>query len=42
MKADLLAIDYNSFIRDWIDDVSEGRLRALREIEKDKLRVVKA
>jgi hypothetical protein len=39
---DLSAVDYTSLMMDIIDDVSEERLRALREIEKEKLRVAKA
>ena len=39
---DLSAVDYNNLMMDRIDDVSEERLRALREIEKEKLRVAKS
>jgi hypothetical protein len=39
---DLSAVDYNNLIMDRIDDVPEERLRALQEIEKEKLRVAKA
>ena len=39
---DLSAVDYNNLMMDRIDDVPEERLRALREIEKEKLRVAKA
>ena len=39
---DLLAVDYNNLMMDRIDDVPEKRLRALLEIEKEKLRVAKA
>ena len=39
---DLSAVDYNNLTMDRIDDVSEERLKALREIEKEKLRVAKA
>ena len=39
---DLLVVDYNNLMLDRIDDVPEERLRALQEIEKEKLRVAKA
>ena len=39
---ELSAVDYNNLMMDRIDDVSEERLKALREIEKEKLRVAKA
>ena len=39
---DLSAVDYNNLMMDRIDDVPEKRLRALLEIEKEKLRVAKA
>ncbi|XP_044392142.1 uncharacterized protein [Triticum aestivum] len=39
---DLSAVDYNDLMMDKIDDISEERLRAWREIEKEKLRVAKA
>ena len=39
---DLSAVDYNNLMMDRIDDVPEERLRALREIEKEKLRIAKA
>ena len=39
---DLSAVDYNDLMMDKIDDISEERLRALRELEKEKLRVDKA
>lgn len=39
---DLSAVDYSNLMMDRIDDVSEERLRDLREIEKEKLRVAKA
>jgi hypothetical protein len=39
---DLSAVDYTNLMMDRIDDVSEERLKALREIEKEKLRVAKA
>jgi hypothetical protein len=38
---DLSAVDYHDLIIDNIDEVSDKRLQALREIEKDKLRVVR-
>ena len=38
---DLSAVDYHDLIMDNIDEVSDKRLQALREIEKDKLRVVR-
>ena len=38
---DLSAVDYNNLMLDRIDDVPEERLRALQEIEKEKLRVAK-
>lgn len=39
---DLSAVDYNNLMLDRIDDVPEERLRALREIEKEKLRAANA
>ncbi|XP_044318562.1 protein NYNRIN-like [Triticum aestivum] len=39
---DLSAVDYNDLMMDKIDDISEERLRALQEIQKEKLRVAKA
>jgi len=39
---DLSAVDYSNLLMDRIDEVPEERLKALREIEKEKLRVAKA
>ena len=39
---DLSAVDYHDLIMDNIDEVSDKRLQALREIKKDKLRVARA
>ena len=39
---DLSAIDYHDLMMDKIDEVADERLRALRDIEKDKVRVAKA
>ena len=39
---DLSAVDYSNLMMDIIDEVPEERLKALREIEKEKLRVAKA
>ena len=39
---DLLAVEYTDLMMDKIDDIPEERLEALREIEKEKLRVAKA
>jgi hypothetical protein len=39
---DLSAVDYNDLKMDNIDEVTEKRLRVLKEIEKDKLRVARA
>ena len=39
---DLSAVEYNDLMMDRVDEVPEERLRALREIEKEKLRVAKA
>ena len=39
---DLLAVDYHDLMMDNIDEVSDKRLQALKEIEKDKLRVARA
>ena len=36
---DLSAVDYHDLMMDNIDEVTDKRLRALKEIEKDKLRV---
>ena len=38
----LSAIDYHDLMMDNIDEVNDKRLRALKEIEKDKLRVARA
>ena len=38
---DLSAVDYHDLMMDNIDEVSDKRLQALREIEKDKLRVAR-
>ena len=39
---DLSAIDYSNLMMDKIEEVPEERLKALCEIEKEKLRVAKA
>jgi hypothetical protein len=39
---ELLAIDYHNLILDRLDEVSDERVKALGEIERDKLRVDKA
>ena len=39
---DLSAVDYHNLMMDNIDEVSDKRLQALKEIEKDKLRVARA
>ena len=39
---DISAVDYRDLMMDNIDEVSDKRLQALREIEKDKLRVARA
>ena len=39
---DLSVVDYSNLMMDKIDEVPEERLKALREIEKEKLRVAKA
>ena len=39
---DLSAVDYSNLMMDKIDEVPEERLKALREIEKEKLRAAKA
>ena len=36
---DLTAVDYYNLMMDNVDEVSDKRLQALKEIEKDKLRV---
>jgi hypothetical protein len=38
---DLLVVDYNNLMWGIIDEVSEEILRALRAIEKEKLKVAK-
>ena len=39
---DLSVVDYHDLMMDNIDEVTDRRLKALKEIEKDKLRVAKA
>ena len=39
---DLSVVDYHDLMIDNIDEVSDKQLQALREIEKDKLRVARA
>jgi hypothetical protein len=39
---ELSAIDYHNLMLDWLDKVSDERIKALGEIERDKLRVVGA
>jgi hypothetical protein len=39
---DLSAVDYYNLMLDWLDEVSDARLQALDEIERDKLLVAKA
>ena len=39
---DLTVVDYYDLMMDNIDEVSDKRLQALKEIEKDKLRVARA
>jgi len=39
---DLSAVDYHNLMMDRIDEVTDERFKALREIEKDKIRVAKA
>ena len=39
---DLFAIDYYNSMMDNIDEVTDKRMKALKEIEKDKLRVARA
>ena len=36
---DISAVDYHDLMMDNIDEVTDKRLKALKEIEKDKLRV---
>jgi hypothetical protein len=38
----LSAIDYHNLMLDRLDEVSDERVKALGEIERDKLRVAKA
>ena len=38
----LSAVDYHDLMMDNIDEVSDKRLQALKEIKKDKLRVARA
>jgi hypothetical protein len=38
----LSAVDYHNLMMDNIDEISDKRLQALKEIEKDKLRVARA
>jgi hypothetical protein len=38
----LSAVDYNNLILDRLEETSDKRINALREIERDKLRVAKA
>jgi hypothetical protein len=38
----LLAIDYHNLMLDRLDEVSDERIKALSEIERDMLRVTKA
>jgi hypothetical protein len=42
LQNDLSIVDYHDLMMDNIDDVTGKRLRALKEIEKDKLRVALA
>ena len=39
---DLSAVDYYDLMMDNIDEVTDKRLKAFKEIEKDKLRVARA
>jgi hypothetical protein len=39
---ELSAIDYHNLMMDNIDEVTDKRLQALKEIEKDKIRVARA
>ena len=39
---DLSAVDYHDLMMDNIDEVTDKRLKALKEIEKDKIRVARA
>jgi hypothetical protein len=38
----LSAVDYHNLMLDGLDEVSDERVKALGEIERDKLRVAKA
>ena len=38
-QTDIFDVDYDDLMMDNIDEVSDKRLQALKEIEKDKLRV---
>ena len=39
---DLSVVDYHDMMMDNIDEVTDKRLKALKEIEKDKFRVARA
>ena len=39
---DLSAVDYHDMMMDNIDEITDKRLKALKEIEMDKLRVARA
>jgi hypothetical protein len=39
---DLSVVDYNDWMMDNIDEVIDKHLKALKEIEKDKLRMARA
>ena len=39
---DLSAVHYNNLMMDRLDELADDRMRALGEIERDKLRVAKA
>ena len=41
IQNDLTAVDYCDLMMDNIDEVSDKRLQALKEIEKDKFRVIR-
>ena len=41
-QSDLSAVDYYNLMMDNIDEVTDKRMKALKEIEKDKLRVARA
>jgi hypothetical protein len=38
----LLAVDYHNLMLDRLDEVSDERVKALGDIERDKLRVARA